>query len=78
MRRGARLLGFLCLWLPQLRCEGPVQPEQVHLSYPGELWEGTGLPSGVLKCKSWVVGGLPARLGTAGFNVQWALTFNLT
>lgn len=40
MRRGARLLGFLCLWLPQLRCEGPVQPEQVHLSYPGELWGG--------------------------------------
>ncbi|KAM3829425.1 acid phosphatase type 7 isoform 3-T5 [Vipera latastei] len=36
MRRGARLLGFLCLWLPQLRCEGPVQPEQVHLSYPGD------------------------------------------
>ncbi|KAK9394242.1 acid phosphatase type 7 [Crotalus adamanteus] len=22
--------------MPQLRCEGPVQPEQVHLSYPGD------------------------------------------
>ncbi|KAG8143679.1 putative Purple acid phosphatase protein [Naja naja] len=38
MSRGARLVGFLCLWLPQLRCQGPpaVQPEQVHLSYPGD------------------------------------------
>ncbi|XP_063167808.1 acid phosphatase type 7 [Candoia aspera] len=36
--RRARLLGFLCLWLPQLQCQGPgsVQPEQVHLSYPGD------------------------------------------
>uniref|UniRef100_A0A8C5WZK3 Purple acid phosphatase n=1 Tax=Laticauda laticaudata TaxID=8630 RepID=A0A8C5WZK3_LATLA len=38
MSRGARLVGLLCLWLPQLRCQGPpgVQPEQVHLSYPGD------------------------------------------
>ncbi|XP_062996198.1 acid phosphatase type 7 [Elgaria multicarinata webbii] len=33
-----KLVCFFCLWLPQLRCEGSssTQPEQVHLSYPGE------------------------------------------